>query len=78
MKIKILSQYYQLAQAGRVKPLACPMHPEDPDAIFPLMVVEENEKVMLQCLACSYVNMAGQQLYENLIKLIREAENERT
>lgn len=78
MKIQIFSQYYNLAQAGRVKPLACPMHTEDLEVIFPLIHQYENEKIVLQCLACGYKNTAGQQLYENLIEKIRKVENERT
>jgi hypothetical protein len=75
MKIKVFYQYQKLAQAGRVKPLACPMHQEDLELIFPLIIVEENEKIMLQCLACSYKNIVGYQLYENLIEQIRKIEN---
>ena len=75
MKIQVFSQYYNLAQAGRVKPLACPMHSEDKDAVFYLIHTEKNSKVMLHCLACGYKNMAGQQLYENLIEQIRRVEN---
>ena len=76
MKIQIFSQYYNLGQAGRVKPLACPMHIEDPDVIFPLIHKYENDKIVLQCLACGYKNIAGQQLYENIIEQIKKIKNE--
>jgi hypothetical protein len=76
MKIQIFSEYYNLAQAGRVKPLACPMHPEDQEITFQLIHKEENDKVVLQCLACGYKNMPGQQFYENLIERIKRATND--
>ena len=75
MKIQIFSQYYNLSQAGWVKPLACPMHKEE-TAIFPLVHQEVNEKISLYCLACGYKNYPGQQFYDNLISLIASAKNE--
>ena len=76
MKIQVFSQYYNLAQAGRVKPLACPMHPEDQDIAFPLVHKEENDRIVLHCLACGYKNVPGRQLYENIIEKIKKVENE--
>lgn len=76
MKIQIFSQYYNLAQAGSVKPLACPMHPEDQDVTFPLIHKDENDKVVLHCLACGYKNIAGEQLYQTIIERIKKVENE--
>jgi len=76
MKIQVFSQYYNLAQAGRVEPLACPMHLNDSPAIYPLIHTEENYKIVLQCLACGYKNIAGLQLYENIKNKIKEAVNE--
>jgi len=72
MKIQVFSEYYNLAQEGRVKPLSCPQHKEDEPAIFPLMHKEENDKIVLQCLACDYHVTAGQQLYENILSKIAE------
>lgn len=76
MKIQVFSQYYNLAQAGSVKPLACPMHPEDKDVVFPLIHKDENNKVVLHCLACGYKNTAGEQLYKTIIERIKKVENE--
>jgi hypothetical protein len=77
MMIRVFSKYYNLAQAGKVDFLACPMHKEDEPAIFPLIHEEiENEKIMLHCIACGYKNVAGQQLYENILERIRRAEYE--
>ena len=79
MKIQVFSQYYNLAQAGRVKPLACPMHKEEPDLIYELMHLEdENERIVLHCLACGYSQTAGLQLYENILDKIKKVENEQT
>jgi hypothetical protein len=70
MRIQVFSEYLQLAQAGRVNFLACPMHPQE-EAIFPLSHQMEDDKVVLHCLACGYKNTAGSTLYNNLIELIR-------
>jgi len=75
MKIQVFSQYYNLAQAGAVEPLACPMHKDEPDLIYQLVHKDEDEKVVLQCLACGYKNVAGQQLYENLLKRMKRVQN---
>jgi hypothetical protein len=76
MKIQVFSQYYNLAPAGKLDFLACPMHKEDPEVIFPLIHKDENEKIVLHCLACGYKNLAGLQLYENMIEKIKKVENE--
>jgi Tat protein secretion system quality control protein TatD with DNase activity len=75
MRIQVFSEYYNLAQAGRVKPLACPMHPQE-ETIFSLVHKEENKKIVLHCYACGYKNISGQQLYDNLISLIASAKSE--
>lgn len=80
MKIQVFSQYYNLAQAGRVKPLACPNHKEDKETFnveFELYHKEVNNKIMLYCIACGYEQIAGLQLYENILNKIKEVENER-
>ena len=74
MKIQVFSQYYNLAQEGRVKPLSCPQHKSDEPAIFPLVHKDDNDKIVLQCLACGYTLIAGQQLYENLLSRITETQ----
>ena len=71
MRIQVFSEYLQLAQAGRVNFLACPMHEEDKLVIFELLHKEENGKIVLYCLACGYKNIAGLTLYNNLITLIK-------
>ena len=74
MKIQAFSEYYNLSQAGRVKPLACPMHQEHEPAVFPLIHAEEKDQVVLHCLACGYKNIAGEQLYKNIIEQIKKVE----
>jgi len=70
MRIQVFSEYLQLAQAGKVDFLACPMHTQE-EAIFPLSHKLEEDKIVLHCLACGYKNTAGYTLYINLIKLIK-------
>ena len=74
MKIQVFSEYYNLSQAGRVKPLACPMHQEHEPAVFPLIHAEEKDQIVLHCLACGYKNTAGEQLYKNIIEQIKKVE----
>ena len=76
MKIQLFSEYYNMAQEGRVKPLSCPQHKNDELAIFPLVHTEQNDKIVLHCLACGYSQTAGQQLYENILSQIAETKNE--
>ena len=76
MMLQVFSEYLQMAQAGKLDFLACPMHIEDKPAVFPLLHKEDGEKVVLYCLACSYKNIAGQQLYDNIKEKIRRVKNE--
>jgi hypothetical protein len=78
MKIQVLSQYYKLAQAGRVKPLACPNHKDDYsfDVVYWLIHKEENDTIVLYCTACKYSQTVGLQLYENILKKIKKVEND--
>jgi C4-type Zn-finger protein len=79
MKIQIFSQYYNLAMQGRVEFLSCPMHEEDYQIFavkYALEHKEENNKVMLYCTNCGYKNIPGQQLYENVLKIIERVEND--
>jgi DNA primase len=71
MQIQVFSEYLQLAQAGRVNFLACPMH-QDQEAIFPLTHQQEEDKIVLHCFACGYKNTAGSTLYNNLVELIEK------
>lgn len=75
MRIQVFSQYRKLAEAGKVKPLTCPMH-LDETAEFLLVHKEENYKIVLCCLACGYKNMVGIVMYENLLEIIRGVEND--
>ena len=70
MRIQVFSEYLQLAQAGKVNFLACPMHKNE-EATFPLIHQLEEEKIVLHCYACGYKNIAGSTLYNNLITLIK-------
>lgn len=81
MKVQVFSQYFKLAEEGKVNFLFCPnlSHTEDIanfDAYFVLTHTEENGKVVLQCLACGYKQTAGIQLYENILQKIKEVEND--
>ena len=73
MRIQVFSEYLRLAQAGKVDFLACPMHQEDKPLIYELLHKEEDNKIVLYCLACGYKNKAGLTLYNNLITLIEDA-----
>ncbi len=76
MRIQVFSEYYNLAQAGRVKPLACPNHKSD-YIISPidywLNHKEQDDRIMLYCTACGYKQTVGLQLYENILKEIENA-----
>jgi hypothetical protein len=80
MKIQVFSQYYNLAQAGRVEPLACPNHKDDYsfNVVYWLTHKEEDDTIILYCTACGYSQTAGLQLYENILKKIKGIENEQT
>jgi hypothetical protein len=73
MRIQIFSKYYNLAQAGRVKPLACVMHQEEPDLTYELIHKDEDGQIVLQCLACGARVIPSQRLYEEMIKDIKNA-----
>jgi hypothetical protein len=78
MKIQIFSKYYKLAQAGKVKPLACPNHKRDEElfaAVYWLVHKQQDDKIVLYCTACGYEQTAGLQLYENIVKEIVNASN---
>lgn len=75
MRIQVFSEYLQLAQAGKVNFLACPMHKEDEPTAFQLTHLDENDKVVLQCFACGYKITAGQQLYDNILNEISSIGN---
>lgn len=75
MKIQVFSEYYNLAQTGGVKPLACPNHKNDysfSDILYWLVHKEENNKIVLYCTACGYEQIVGLQLYENIIEQIKK------
>ena len=76
MKIQVFSEYLQLAQAGKVDFLACPMHPTELDAVFQLThSAGENDNILLECYACGYKNIAGMQLYQTILGRIQAVEN---
>lgn len=72
MQIQVFSEYLQLAQAGKVNFLACPMHKNE-DATFQLVHQDENNKITLNCFACGYKVTAGIVLYETILARIAEA-----
>ena len=72
MLIQVFSQHMQLAQEGKITFLRCPMHPLA-EATFLMMHMQENDKIVLQCLACNYKVVAGKQLYENVLSIVQGA-----
>ena len=72
MRLQVFSQYYQLAEEGKVPYLSCPMHKDDLSAVFPLLhsMDEVNLKVMLQCKGCGYQQTAGLDLYNAILRRI--------
>ena len=78
MRIQVFSEYYALAMAGKVDFLSCPKHQEDFDIFkvkYALEHKEENDKIVLYCTNCGYEQIAGLQLYENIINKIKEIQN---
>ena len=75
MRIQLFSEYIKIAEAGRAKALTCPMHE---DNIYNLYhSIDEHDTITLECYACSYKIKVGQQLYENIKKVVeREAVTE--
>jgi len=72
MRIQVFSRYYNLAQAGVVKPLACPNHEKEKPLVYDLIhFMGNDDKIRLKCLACNYEQIAGIQLYENILKELR-------
>lgn len=78
MRIQVFSKYLQMAQEGKVDFLSCPMHPLE-EAIFPLLhKLDEEDQIVLYCLACGYKNLVGEETYVRILKIIennREAMN---
>jgi hypothetical protein len=78
MKIQVFSEYYNLAQASRVKPLACPNHKSDhsfSDVLYWLVHKQVDDTIVLYCTACGYEQTAGLQLYENILEEMRKIKN---
>jgi hypothetical protein len=70
--IQVFSEYLQLAQAGKVNFLACPMHPEDGDLYHLSHYLDARERIVLTCYACGYKNIVGKTLYDIIYKLVAE------
>ena len=76
--IKVFSEYLQLAQAGKVDFLACPMHQEDAPAVFPLTHKQlGDDGVILECYACHYKLVPGTLMYDQLIKVLEKMSPEK-
>jgi hypothetical protein len=74
MQIQVLSEYSRLAQAGRVKPLACPNHLEDKEITFELThTLSEKEEIVLQCFACGYKHKISFYVYQDILNRVLEA-----
>ena len=70
MRLQVFSEYLQMAQEGRVNFLSCPMHPLE-EAKFPLVhKLNEEDKIMLHCMACGYKNLVGEETYNYILKII--------
>ena len=77
MRIQVFSEYYNLAQAGKLKFPACPYHEEDKPAIFDLIhKMEDDERISLNCNACGYKTYPGIDFYNKIIKKIMAVNNE--
>jgi len=77
MRIQVFSEYYNLAQAGKLKFPACPHHEEYKPAIFDLIHKLENDgQISLNCLACGYKMFPGIAFYHKILKEIESAKNE--
>lgn len=81
MKIQVFSQYYNLAKAGKVEFLSCPseFHKEDYEIFkvkYALEHKDQDGKIVLYCINCGYEQIAGLQLYENIIEKIKRVIND--
>ena len=77
MRIQVFSEYLQLAQAGKLKFLACPMHQEDEPSVFPLVHKQESDdSIVLECLACTYKVHPGLIMYNKILEDIRAVKSE--
>jgi hypothetical protein len=76
MLIQVFSEYLQLAQAGRVNFLACPMHQEDPEITYQLIHrLTPEEEIVLDCFACGYKKKIGIDFYNSILEKIKNAQN---
>lgn len=70
MRLQVFSEYLQMAQEGKVNFLSCPMHSLE-EAVFPLVhKLNEEDKIMLHCMACGYKNLVGEETYNYILKII--------
>ena len=77
MQIQVFSEYLQLAQAGKLKFLACPHHEEHKPAIFDLIhKMEDDERISLNCTACGYKMYPGINFYNKVLQEIASVNNE--
>ena len=77
MRIQVFSEYYNLAQAGKLKFPACPHHKEDKPSVFDLIhKLEEDERISLNCLACGYKMYPGIVFYNKILREIDLVKNE--
>jgi len=77
MRIQVFSEYYNLAQAGKLKFPACPMHQEDILAEFGLIhKINDQDVISLECMACGYKLYPGIDLYDQILRDIEALKNE--
>jgi hypothetical protein len=67
MQIQVVSKYIALSREGLVPLLECPM-----DQGLLLCNQSHDEEIYLYCLSCSYKNNIGIEVYNNLLKEIKD------
>ena len=66
MQIQYVSKYIALSKEGLVPRLECPM---DQGSLLCNLDLEDN--IYLYCLSCDYKNNIGLEVYEKLVRLVK-------
>lgn len=75
MKVQIINEYLALAAEKKVAPIKCY---NDDDANMLVCNLLDDDKVIIQCLACNYTVKPGQVMYEYIVDKVRlHSENSR-
>lgn len=71
MNIHIIVKYFELAEAGKVLPISCPMHEEFEPAEFFYKIKDEDKSIVLECLACGHKVIVGLSLYNSIEAILK-------